>query len=485
MKNIAPGEKIPHGKRLVVQEQLSIFIEQKNKNKKKCKSKLTYDKLVELLQGDLDFHNQESNYFSHNFHSFPAKFPPQLPKLFIEELTNPDEVVLDPMVGSGTTLVESYLANRKGVGFDIDPLALKIAKVKTTPLNKNELIKYASRIYINAKMDFSENKRKLLELLREYFDPRTKEFIDYWFLKETQLELISLWNQISKIKDEECKKFFEVIFSSVIITKSGGVSLALDLGHTRPHKVKALLDNNGKVICGDENFDMAKKRYLTKNIKSAFEEFRKKINQNIKSVISPHHDRHKPYITFCDAQNLGIGDETVDLIITSPPYASNAIDYMRAHKFTLVWFGYKIEELTKKRNEYIGSESIVNYSFEGLPEFTCRKISEISNIDLNRGKVLKRYFSEMKRTLKELHRVLKPGKVAVVVVGSSIMKGIDTETHKCLKEIGNSLGFAEPYIGVRKLDRNKRMLPASKKTNFGSQIQQRMHEEYVIGFYKP
>ena len=84
-----------------------------------------------------------------------------------------------------------------------------------------------------------------------------------------------------------------------------------------------------------------------------------------------------------------------------------------------------------------------------------------------------------------MYRVLKPGKVAIVVVGNSTMKGKDTETHKCLQEIGSSIGFIVPYIGIRQLDRNKRMLPASKKKDLNSQIQKRMHEEYVIGFYKP
>lgn len=464
---------------LVVKEQLSLFTGNNNKYKS------TYEKLVDLLQSDLGFHNQVSNYSSHNFHSFPAKFPPQLPKLFIEELTEPDEIVLDPMVGSGTTMVESYFANRKGIGFDIDPLAIKIARVKANPLNKKELVEHGLKIYTNAKNDLNENREKLLKLLNKYFETKTKEFLDYWFLKETQLELFSLWHQIDNVVVEEYKSFFEVVFSSVIITKSGGVSLALDLGHTRPHKVKALLDSNGNVIYGDKNFDISKKRYHSKNVKSSFEEFRRRLNQNINSIISVSNSSYKPNISFCDSQKLSLDDETIDLIITSPPYASNAIDYMRAHKFSLVWFGYKIEDLTKIRNDYIGSEATANYSFEDLPEYTNNKITEVSSIDPNRGKVLKRYFTEMKKTLKEMYRVLKPGKAAIVVVGNSIMKGIDTETHICLSEIGSSIGFWEPFIGIRELDRNKRMLPASKKKNTTSQIQKRMHEEYVIGFYKP
>ncbi|NIS37806.1 hypothetical protein GWN91_01160 [Candidatus Saccharibacteria bacterium] len=91
----------------------------------------------------------------------------------------------------------------------------------------------------------------------------------------------------------------------------------------------------------------------------------------------------------------------------------------------------------------------------------------------------------MTRTLREMFRVLKPGKAAIVVVGNSIMRGKDTETQNCLSDIGKAIGFEIPKIGTRKLDRNKRMLPAGETINKDSQIQKRMHEEYVIGFIKP
>ncbi len=467
--------------KLVVREQLSLFTGQKQY----AGDLSVYEKLFELLKGDLSFHNQLSNYLSHNFHSFPAKFPPQLPKLFIEALTEPGDTILDPMLGSGTTIIEAYTAGRKGIGFDIDPLAIRIARVKVTSLKKNEVVRLGSQIYHKAKTEFIDNKKKLAGLLGEFFDSRTKAFLDYWFLKDTQLELFSLWKQISKIDETDYRNFFEIVFSSLIITKSGGVSLALDLGHTRPHKIKALLDASGNVIYGDKNFNISKKNYQSKYLKSSFEEFRKRLKQNINSILTRSNNHKISCICFGDSQKLALADESVDLIITSPPYASNAIDYMRAHKFSLVWFGYKIDDLTRKRNEYIGAEATTSYSFEHLPEKTSNKIAEVAAIDVNRGKVLYRYFSEIKRSLREMQRVLKPGKAAIVVVGSSLMKGIDTETHLCLSEIGKSVGFLEPVIGIRELDRNKRMLPASKIKNNTSQIQQRMHEEYVIGFYKP
>ncbi len=449
-------------------------------------SKESYlDKLTYSLQSDLDFHSQRSNYSSHNLHSFPAKFPPQLPHRFITELTKPHDIVLDPMVGSGTTVVEAFLANRKGIGFDIDPLAIQLATVKTANLNQKKLVDYAQSIYYNAKTSV-DNRAESIEKKLNHFSPRTKEFIDYWFILDVQRELIALLNEITKIQDDQIKTFFQVLFSSIIITKTGGVSLALDLAHTRPHKAKIVFDKNGKLLYGNEHLGQNKRTdYLTKALKSPLEEFEKKFHQNLHSLADYNHpERIQPEIKYCDSQKLCLDDSSVDLIVTSPPYASNAIDYMRAHKFSLVWFGYEIEKLTLKRKEYIGGEFTSNFSFEDMPNFLKEKIIAISRIDGKRGNVLKRYFSEMTRALSEMYRVLKPGKAAIVVVGNSMMRGIDTETNKCLAEIGENIGFIVPYIGVRKLDRNKRMLPAGMKTDFKSQIQQRMHEEYVIGFYK-
>jgi len=443
--------------------------------------------LIEILSNDLDFHRKNSRYASHNFHPFPAKFPPQLPLVFIKDLTEPNEVVLDPMMGSGTTVLEAYLTGRKGIGFDIDPLAIMISKVKTTPLRRRELIKYTHEILKNAKNQINRESKALEQLLLTRWDSKTKQFIDYWFAQEVQLELLALVLQISQIQNEALRTFFELAFSAIIITKSGGVSYALDLAHTRPHKAKVVFSKKGSVLFGEEldEIKFPRLKVLTKRLRSPIEEFEKRCIQNIKDLINNNSGSIQPEIRFGNAQRLPIEDNSVDLIVTSPPYASNAIDYMRAHKFSLVWFGYQIDDLSLKRKEYIGSEMITNFNYESLPEFTAAIVADISKIDSNRGTVLHRYYSEMTRTLSEMYRVLKPGKAAIVVVGNSIMRGKDTEIPNCLADIGCQVGFQVPKIGVRKLDRDKRMLPAGIEKNINSQIQRRMHEEYVIGFYKP
>ena len=90
----------------------------------------------------------------------------------------------------------------------------------------------------------------------------------------------------------------------------------------------------------------------------------------------------------------------------------------------------------------------------------------------------------MSAVLAEMRRVLKPGKAAIVVVGSSRLRGIDVETHKGLASVATRAGFQLAHIGVRRLDRDKRMMPARWGNGGKTQIEQRMHEEHVIGLVK-
>jgi DNA modification methylase len=444
------------------------------------------ERLRQLLSEDLDFHSEDSKYASHNFHSFPAKFPPQLPAKFIQELTAAGETVLDPMSGSGTTVVEAHLAGRHGIAFDIDPLAVLIGRVKTTPLDQSAVRKAGTEVLRKAMRSVSTRREALLSSLTHRWDRSTRDFVDYWFAAEVQVELAAIYGAIQQVQDSAVRAFLELALSAIIITKSGGVSFAFDLAHTRPHRAKIALDQNGEVIYGQELLQDPSPRVklLTKTLKSPIEEFRRRLASNLRYIPSPELGQ-PPYIGFGDAQSLPLLDSTVDLIVTSPPYASNAIDYMRAHKFSLVWLGYDVGELGCMRREYVGGEALSGCIFESLPPLTAAIVDEVTAKDPRRGGVLHRYYSEMTRVIREMYRVLRPNKAAVVVVGSSVMRGVDTRTGDCLAEIGESVGFEVPAIGIRNIDRDRRMLPAGGTINMSSQIQNRMHQESVIGFLKP
>jgi DNA modification methylase len=391
------------------------------------------------------------------------------------------------MSGSGTTVLEAYFADRKGIGFDIDPLALLLCYVKANAISPESVQKIGHRIARDATLACEKDRTELIKELQNHWNKKTKKFVNYWFACETQIELLSLLREVNRIDSNALRAFFKLIFSAIIITKTGGVSMAFDLAHTRPHRAKIVYDTNGELILGKKLAEdpSPRAKFLTKTLRSPLEEFSKRLKQNLSSLQTSRAGTYAPMLTFGDAQRLPLPENSIDLIVTSPPYAANAIDYMRAHKFSLVWLGHTVDNLSQKRGEYIGGEAITGINYVPLPDEAARVVSHIADVDEKKGQVLHRYYSEMTRVLKEMLRVLKPGKAAIVVIGSSTMRGQDTQADICLKSIGEAIGFDVPKVGIRYLDRDRRMMPTGNKVDKKSQIQQRMHEEYVIGFYKP
>lgn len=417
----------------------------------------TAEALADLLKSPFEFHSQASGYASHNFHAYAAKFPPQLPRVFIEELTAPGEVVLDPMMGSGTTLVEALLAGRRAIGCDLDPLAARITRIKCRNFDAPELERSLANLLVSLSRMARDPAQLDRELTRRFSDP-DQEFLDYWFLPQTQRELMALVRAIERESKPEAREFFEVALSAIIVTKSGGVSRARDLAHSRPH-----LDQ-------------------TKVPREAISQFEAKARKMIRTLFEREPFSNPAEIYLSDARQLPLADDSVDLIVTSPPYA-NAIDYMRAHKFSLVWLGEKVSDLSEKRSTYIGSEKIRLHAPEHLPEKVRRVVDRLAEKDPKKAKILGQYYLDMDRVLAEMKRVLKPGRAAIVVVGTSTMRGMDVETHFGLAELAERQGFQVVGIKERKLDRNRRMMPARFKSKVTS-IENRMHQEYIIALLK-
>lgn len=417
--------------------------------------------LTRLLAGDLNFHSSASNYASHSVHAFAAKFPPQIPRIFIEGLTNPGETVLDPMMGSGTAIVEAFLRNRRAVGFDLDPLALLICSVKTMPVDFLEASLAGKEIVATAH-DLVKRTDYLDDIIAERYDPTTRDFIDYWFSNDSQHQLMALLLGIEREKpSERLGAFLKVVFSSIIITKSGGVSRAYDLAHTRPHRV------SGKPV--KDAIKIFEQRLLK------ISDLLCQLPQNGKHVLIKNHDCR---------QTLPISRNSVHLVVTSPPYA-NAIDYMRAHKFSLVWFGEGISQLGELRGRYIGSERTSDLQKTSIPSEVQKTITRVEARDPKKARVLAKYFQDMGSSIGQMYRVLKPGRACVIIVGPSTMRSIEIPTHKCLAALAQTHGFEVVEIAPRKLDRDRRMMPAGFRRNHNSQIENRMHEEYVIGLVKP
>jgi hypothetical protein len=260
-----------------------------------------------------------------------------------------------------------------------------------------------------------------VELRREYGDP-VVDFFRYWFEGRTVDELHSLAGAIRRVRDADVRAFLMVVFSSVIITKSGGVTRARDLSHSRPH------------------------RDLAKTVEqSAIKLFSKKLASAVEALDEIVGAPGIAFMLQGDARNLPLGDGAAQLIVTSPPYAANAIGYIRAHKFSLMWLGHGRGELTDLRSRYIGAERR-SPTFEVHSETGNRVVRALMSRDERRAAVVAHYFREMRMALREMLRVTAKGRAAVIVVGSSRIRGIEIEAPNVLAELASYVGF--DLIGI-------------------------------------
>ena len=75
---------------------------------------------------------------THDFYNYPARFSPIFAREAIKIFTNPGDLIVDPFMGGGTSLVESKSLNRNSIGYDISSLASFVARVKLSPLSSSE-----------------------------------------------------------------------------------------------------------------------------------------------------------------------------------------------------------------------------------------------------------------------------------------------------------------------------------------------------------
>ena len=431
----------------------------------------TRHSLAALLEGDLGFQTPGRGASAggglHALHPFAARFPYGLAGYFIEALTQPGDVALDPMCGSGITLLEGWLAGRSVVGVDLDPLARRQSVARTSALD-HQAVRGAGVAALERAADLSagvSHPANPLDVLRGGMDEATRDFLDYWFFPETQRELAALILAVRAEPEPGLRNLLEVVFSSTIVTKSGGVSRARDLAHTRPHRVA----------------DKQPRRPLRQ-----FEILLNRAADAYASIDPAGVGRSS--VIAGDSRRLPLQSDSVNLIVTSPPYA-NALDYMRAHKFSLAWLGDSIPRLSELRGRYIGAERQAgpDSSAGQFPDSVRSVVDALARRDAARSRVLARYFGDMGAAIGEMARVLRVGAAAVIVVGPSVMRGMEIPTHQCLADIAGAAGLDVTGVAPRSLDRDRRMMPARAggRADRANGIELRQYTEYVIGAVKP
>ena len=419
---------------------------------------------------DLDFDGHNTLYATHGLHSYAAKCPPQLVRYGIENYSSPGETILDPMAGSGTTVVEARLHGRNAIGYDVDALACLIAKVKARIIDDNPIDNAADLVLKYARNDIDALKKgKASQEILARATPPNFHNIDYWFSPEVKQALAVLLYHIDQTRmSQDVREFLWVAFSAIILTKVS-VANARDIIHSRHHFYEHKIVPD--VI---EKFELR-----VKKMRRQMDEYRQLCTQKPPTSI---------IVEKGDARQLHLENESLDLVFTSPPYAT-ALDYPRAHFLAVAWLqqalGTTLEEYKSGGQTYIGSErgSIQETTIldEQISDIRLARstVEKIGEIDPKKAKIIQRYFNDMYLALKEIYRVLKPNRTAVIVICPSHIRKIEVPTQRVFTEMGNSIGLRLTNEITRTINKKRRVLPYLQKA-FGD----RMNTEYVLIYQK-
>jgi DNA modification methylase len=392
-------------------------------------------------------------------HPFPAPMSPLLAEKIIKQTTSHHHTILDPMVGSGTVVVVSSKLGRKSLGLDIDPLARLIVRVSVSVYDSHRIWAATAMVLAEAFAHASDTKR-LDTIFAERFDSETQKFIRYWFPCRNRRHLLALWLAIEAVKSPSIRALLALAFSRTIIAKIAGASYAIDLPHTRPHK-------RPEKAAPDPLQTFARR----------VDELLRRLDQRTRATPPA-----KPSIRAGDARTLLCKSKSVDLVLTSSPYA-NAIDYVRAHKFSLVWMGHSITELARLRRKMIGAEvgeRKLRPDFKWLEDFLPNASAKVSR----RCAILRRYFYDLDRVIRQIHRVLKNGGACVLVVGRSRVGTQTIDTPSILVRLAQRHGFEHLGTRTRKINPLRRSLPFGTSRQLAGGLGKRMSEEAVVGLAK-
>lgn len=363
------------------------------------------------------------SYATHGIHRYPAKFIPQIPRYCLDSYSEVGDVILDPFMGSGTTLLESYIAGRDSYGIDIHPLARLIAKVKITPLDPEKISALAESLLEKIRIDEADNRRWIPEIPNR----------DHWFRPQVLDQLATIKKSIWGMTCGDDQDFFKICFSSIIrkVSNSDDDSLIPEVT-----SFQKKLDAQGKT-----SYDaIGRFKNVVKNkLIDAADLWRLS-----EDVARKYRHTPKARIIGRDARDIELPDNEIDLAITSPPYAS-AVHYVSVHKLEMFWLDM-ITSTSELDSRVVGTARAYRSEYGDWEPSTSIEelrviLAELMTKDKKSSFIAFRYFDEMRKSIAEVNRVLKKNARYCLVVGENTFCKVSIPTYRILARIAVRCGF--------------------------------------------
>lgn len=402
-----------------------------------------------LEHGDDDTTSRKDpKYLTHGIHPYKGKFYPQLVRPLLNILGIPKGgIVFDPFCGSGTVALESILNGYNAYGCDINPTAVEIAVAKNT-IFKVEPYELQKQVYL-----FEQELHTYSD--RDYsgwFDKEAIDEIRSWFPEKVISKIGFVISKISKVPDERIRRFLKIILSSIIREVS-----QQDSGDLRIRRRKEPIDDAPVIEMYLHNL-----RRQYDNIMS-FYSIRNNAPESIGDAFI-WQGNSKDY----DDVTSRLPDSSVDIVITSPPYAT-ALPYIDTNRLNMLVLGginaskrvpieaamtgtREINKSTRKSYE----QRITKRDFDSIVSDMAKQVIDSifkgnENADVgfrkkNMAALIYMYFRDMSNVMLTLDKVVKIGGYVCIVIGDTKtttgVENVIIRTTQVLRETGKQMGWS-------------------------------------------
>lgn len=395
-----------------------------------------------------DFIGADTKEYTHSFHIYPAMMIPQVAREILNRYkTKEMSVLFDPYCGTGTSLVEGSLVGLKCIGTDLNPLARLISKSKVTKVDINNI----KSLFKDFEKYITSNKS--IDLKKPNINN-----IDFWFKDKQINDLLIIKYFIDNVKDDDEKDFFLVPFSETLREVS--------------------LTRNGEF----KLYRIPKEKIETWN-PNTIELFKEKVKRNIDGYIEYEKENkiynHEVY-NFNSSEEIPndlIQENSVDIVITSPPYGDSGttVAYGQFSTLSNEWLG--IEDARKLDKKLMGGKTtdIEKTGFYQLDEI----IKTIEAERPKRAKEIWSFYRDYKKSMKNVSKIIKKNGICAYVVGNRRVSDIELPTDEFTRYVFEQNGFKHIETIVRNIP-NKRQPKKTSPTNQTGKTVSTMTHEYIV-----
>lgn len=392
--------------------------------------------------GTIDTTRKESNYLTHGLHRYKGKFYPQLARALLNiSGVKPGALVLDPFMGSGTTILEAWLTGVDSIGFDISPLAHLVARTKVSALKAGYetlrketeglvrgLLKWTQSVGIVWPGPHSRDETAPCRLSASQFAlavgrPKATAELSRWFPPSVIEKLYVVVKAVDEVKHPTARDFFRVCLSDIV----------------RP-------------VSQQEPRDLRTRR-RAEPIDDApvLRMFLDKIEHELLKIsLGENHLREAPpdswpqlgdIRTIDVARHVVLRDRMVDAVVSSPPY-STALPYIDTDRLSFIVLGLTsprersrlqkgligTREIDERTRRSLEDEMVAPGGLDSLPSKIKSDLRYVLKMNTkhevgfrrrNTPALLYQYFRDMRISMRKVARMCRAGAPMYLVLGDS------------------------------------------------------------------